>query len=105
MKKKYLGLILGLLFGILDVIPMLLQKLPWDANFSALSLWIVSGFLISVSEIKVKSFLKGIIVVFLVLIPTAIIIANKEPFSLIPICIISLILSSLLGYFIEKYGK
>ncbi len=105
MKKAKLGILLGMLAGIIDLIPMLIQKLTWDANLSALSLWIISGFLISTSNIKINKILKGILISLLVLIPSAFIIGWKEPISLVPITIITIILGAILGYLIDKFGR
>jgi len=105
MKKTQLGILLGIIAGIIDVIPMLLQKLTWDANLSAFSLWVISGFLIATSNLKIKGVLKGIIISFLALLPSTFLIAWQEPFSLIPITIMTLILGSALGFLIDKYGK
>jgi hypothetical protein len=41
MKKIKIGILLGIIAGIIDVIPMIIQKLTWDANISAISMWIV----------------------------------------------------------------
>lgn len=84
---------------------MLLQKLTWNANLSALSLWIISGFLISTSNLKINSILKGILISFLVLIPSTFIIGWKEPTSLLSIVMITLILGAVLGFLIDKFGK
>ena len=54
MKKPLIGITLGAIAGILDVIPMILQKLTWDANISAFVLWVISGYLIAVSNINIK---------------------------------------------------
>ncbi len=105
MRKIIFGLILGVLAGIIDLIPMLIQKLTWDANLSAVSLWIVSGALIATSNIKLNGALKGILVSFLVLIPCAFIIGWQKPISLVPIAVMTLILGAILGYLIEKFGK
>jgi len=105
MKKTQLGILLGTIAGIVDVIPMLLQKLTWDANLSAFSLWVISGFLIATSNLKIKGVFKGITISFLILLPSAIIIGWQEPFSLIPIGIMTLVLGSALGFLIDKYGK
>ena len=104
MSKIKLGIILGTIAGIIDVIPMLVQKLTWDANLSAFLFWIVTGFFIATSNIKIKGVLKGIVISLITLSPTAILIGWQEPFSLIPILIMTLILGSLLGFFIDKYG-
>ncbi|NMB81498.1 MAG: hypothetical protein GYA14_06735 [Ignavibacteria bacterium] len=103
---KYLkGFAFGIVAGFIDVIPMILQKLTWDANLSAFSMWTIIGFLISAVNIKMNSILKGIFISFLVLIPSAILIGWKEPFSLLPISIMTLILGSSLGYVINKVTK
>lgn len=102
MKKIKIGLLLGIVAGIIDVIPMILQNLTWDANISAFAMWIVVGFLISTSDLKINSIIKGILTAFLVLLPTAILIGWKEPVSLIPITIMTTILGGLLGFSINK---
>ncbi len=103
--KKLIGLILGICAGIVDVIPMIIQKLTWDANISAFTMWVIVGFLISTSSLKVNAIIKGIFISIMALAPAAILIGWKEPISLIPIVFITLILGSCLGYLIEKLSK
>jgi hypothetical protein len=102
MKKIRIGIIFGIIAGIIDVIPMIIQKLTWDANLSAFSMWIAVGFLISIVDLKINSIFKGVLIAFIVLTPTAILIGWKEPESLIPISIMTTILSGLLGLTINK---
>ncbi|MFH1587246.1 MAG: hypothetical protein ABID38_05290 [Candidatus Diapherotrites archaeon] len=104
-KKILVGLGFGAVAGIIDVIPMVMQGLTWDANISAFALWVISGFLIATSNLKIHSALKGLIISALVLAPAAILIGWQEPFSLIPMGIMTVILGSLSGYFIEKFGQ
>lgn len=96
------GVLLGAVAGVLDMIPMLLQGLTWDANLSAFFLWMVSGFMLATSNLKLTPVLKGILIPFICLLPSAFIIGWKEPFSLVPIGIMTLILGALLGF---VYGK
>jgi len=103
MKKNILtGLFLGVIAGILDVIPMVLQELTWDANISAFFLWVVSGFMLATSNLQLNSVLKGIVVAFLCLLPSVFIIGWYDPISLVPIGVMTLILGALLGF---SYGK
>ena len=102
MKKIKIGILLGILAGIIDIVPMIFQGLTWDANISAFTLWIVVGFFISSTDLKLNSIIKGILIAFLVLLPTAILIGWKEPVSLIPIVIMTTILGGLLGFSIQK---
>lgn len=106
MKKNILiGGFIGFIAGIADVIPMIIQKLTWDACISAWSMWIVVGIFIASINWKINSVIKGILVAFLTLFPISIIIGFQEPISLIPISIMTLILGSLCGYFINKFTK
>ena len=105
MRKKISGILLGAAAGVIDVIPMILQGLTWDANLSAFTMWIVVGFLVASVDFKINPILKGILVAFLVLLPTAVIIGWKEPFSLIPIAVMTFILGGGLGVFHSKLNK
>ncbi len=102
MKKQTKGILLGGISGIIDVIPMLIQHLTWDANLAAFTMWVVVGFFITSVELKIHPVLKGILIAFLVLLPSAILIGWKEPHSLIPIAIMTTILGGLLGFSIHK---
>jgi hypothetical protein len=104
-KKTLTGLLIGLIAGIIDVIPMIIQKLTWDANLAAFSMWIIIGFFLSVTQLKIKGILKGLLISFLVLIPNLFIIGWKEPKSLIPIFIMTVILGALTGFVYQKLVK
>lgn len=105
MSKSFIGIILGVITGILDVIPMLLQGLTWDANISAFTMWVIIGFLLTKVHFNLPGFLQGIIISFLVLAPAGILIGWKEPTSLIPIVVMTTILGSLLGFAVNKFAK
>ncbi len=105
MKKLIIGLVTGIIAGVIDLIPMLLQKLTWDANISAFSMWIIIGVFIATTEYKIVSELKGIIIAFLVLCPSAILIGWKEPISLVPISLMTIILGALSGIIIEMIKR
>ena len=104
MKKLKLGLILGCIAGVIDLIIMLIQNLSWDANLSAFTFWIVAGFFISTTNLNLKGMLKGAVISLILLIPFAFIIGREKPITLIPIFIINIILGGLLGFFIDKFG-
>jgi len=103
MKRIRTGIIIGILAGIIDVTPMIIQKLTWDANIAAFSMWLVIGFLLSIIDLKMNSIIKGILISFLVLLPSAVLIGWQEPESLIPISVMTVILGGLSGYFTDKF--
>lgn len=103
MDRKILrGVGLGVVAGVLDVIPMLLQGLSWDANLSAFCLWVVAGFMIATSSLKLKPAFKGGVIAFLILAPSAVLIAWEAPASLLPISLMTLVLGLLLGHLIGE---
>ena len=106
MKKRIIiGVSLGTVAGIIDVIPMVAQKLTWDANLSAFSLWVVVGFMLATSNLLLPSALKSIVIAFLCLLPSMFIIGWNEPVSLVPITVMTLILGALLGYTFHRLTK
>lgn len=104
-KKIKLGISFGVIAGIIDVIPMIAQKLTWDANLSAFALWVIIGFFISTLNIKLKGALKGLVVSIILLIPIAFLVWWNDNSSIIPMTISTVILGSLLGFLIDKYGE
>jgi drug/metabolite transporter (DMT)-like permease len=102
MKTILIGILLGIAAGIIDVIPMIIKKLTWDANISAFLMWVIVGFFIATIDLNMNSIVKGIVIAFLVLTPCAVLIGWKEPKSLIPIFITTLILGGLLGFLIPR---
>ena len=105
MKKAQAGILFGAVAGVIDVIPMVLQKLSWDANLSAFTMWVVVGFLVSVVDVKINAVLKGLLVAVLVVAPILIIVGAQDPASLVPIGIMTLILGSGVGFAVGKFGN
>jgi hypothetical protein len=100
MKKRILtGMVIGVVAGIIDVTPMIIMNLPWSANLSAFSMWVVVGFLLGITELKIHGILKGIILSLLVLLPTLFIIMWEEPMEFIFIPFITIVLGGLAGMF------
>ena len=104
-KKYLIGLLVGAMAGIVDVIPMIIMDLTWDANLSAFSLWVVTGFLTAATNLKMLPAWKGLLVAFLVLTPCAILIGWKEPVSLLPILGMTAILGTLQGWLIGRLER
>lgn len=98
MGKLTRGMLIGAIAGLIDITPMLLQELPWNANVSAFLVWLAIGILLPMTSIKTHPVFKGLIVASLIVIPHMFIIGAEEPFSLIPVSLMTLILGSLAGY-------
>jgi len=103
MKNSFKGLLLGAVAGVLDLIPMISQKLTWDANVSAFIMWLVIGFFLTKVDLKMNGFLKGIVISFLVLAPSAVLIGWRDPVVLVPIIVMTAVLGSLLGTGVDRF--
>ena len=62
MPKLIAALLIGIFAGIIDIIPMIIQKLNKYATISAFVHWVILGFIISYIELPVVPWLKGLII-------------------------------------------
>ena len=104
-KKIEIGIVAGFIFGIVDIIPMVLMKMTWDTLLSAFLMCVIGGFIISTSNLKLNNILKGTLIFFLMAIPMMVIVGAGSPQELIPMVATNLIIGSLMGYFIGRFGE
>lgn len=89
---------IGIAAGIIDIIPMVLQKLDKYATFSAFVQWVVLGVVITYVQIGgLEGWLKGLIIAVLLTLPILILVAKDDKKSILPILIMTVILGSLVG--------
>lgn len=105
MRNIYKALLIGLAAGTIDALPMIFQGLPWSATISAFVHWIVLGLIIPYVNWNIKPWLKGFIIALLSELPIIIIVAEKEPISIIPITAFSVILGVSVGYCGDRFIK
>jgi hypothetical protein len=105
MKKLQISLIIGIVAGIIDLVPMLIMDLGWHENTSAFIQWVMLGIFINYIDFKIISWLKGLIVAEMATIPILFIVNNDGFLSIVPIIIMSAILGSLVGYFGMRFAK
>ena len=104
MSKLIISIIIGIIAGIIDVIPMIIQKLGKHANISAFVHWVVMGIIISYIQIPLAPWLKGLVIAELSALPVVIIVAKEDPKSAIPIFAMSAILGILVGITTAKFA-
>lgn len=103
MTKLIISLFIGFVAGVIDVIPMLIQKLDTYACLSAFVHWIVLGVLISYVDFSMPNWLKGLIVAEMSILPIIIIVLKDDPKSVLPIIIMSAILGVFVGITTGKF--
>jgi len=104
-NKAKAGILVGIIFGIIDIIPMILMNMAWDTLLGAFSMCVIGGFVISTSNLKLNNTLKGTLIFFLIALPMMILVVAGSPRELIPMLVTNLIIGSLMGYFIGRFGE
>jgi len=105
MNEILIALLIGIIAGTIDVIPMIIQKMDKYANLSAFFHWLVLGLIIPFVSWDIAPWLKGLIIAEISSIPILLIVAPKDKKAIIPISIMSAVLGIGVGlagaYFIE----
>ena len=92
MNDILIALIIGIIAGTIDVIPMIIQKLDKFASLSAFFHWVILGLIIPFVSWDIQPWLKGLIIGELATLPVMILVFQKDKKSIIPISIFSAIL-------------
>jgi len=105
MKNILIALIIGLSAAIIDVVPMIIQRIDKSACISAFVQWIVLGLIIPYVNWDMQPWLKGLIIAEFAALPIMILIFAKEPKSVFPVIIFSAILGIAIGSTGAKFIK
>ncbi|AET67760.1 hypothetical protein Desor_2156 [Desulfosporosinus orientis DSM 765] len=105
MGKLLLSLLIGLVAGVIDIIPMLIQKLDKYSIISALIQWIVVGVVVSHIQIELESWLKGLVIAVLMGLPIIVLVMKNDAKSALPILMMCVILGSFVGFISDKYVR
>jgi len=97
MSNFLIALTIGIIAGIIDVIPMIIQKLDKASCYSAFVHYLVLGLIIPFVDWGIKPWITGLLIAFISTIPVVIIIYTKDKKALIPIFIFSLFLGAGIG--------
>ncbi len=92
MNNILIALTIGIIAGIIDVIPMILKKLDKISNLSAFAHWVILGLIIPFVDWNIEPWIKGLILGELSAIPIMIMVYPKDKKALIPMIIFSAIL-------------
>ena len=92
MNNILIALTIGIIAGIIDVVPMIIKKLDKVSNLSAFAHWVILGLIIPFVDWNIEPWLKGLILGELSAIPIMIMVYPKDKKALIPMIIFSAIL-------------
>jgi hypothetical protein len=104
MLKLFMSFGIGIIAGIIDVIPMMIQKLDKYSIVSAFVHWVVLGFIISYVKLPVAPWLKGVMIAEMAALSIVILQLKSDPKSAIPILAMSAILGAIVGIATTKFA-
>lgn len=97
MKNGLIFLGIGVIAGLIDVVPMIIQKLDKYSCISAFVFWIVLALIIPYVNWDIQSWLKGLLIAEMTAIPIMIVVFPQDPKALIPMFIFSALLGAGVG--------
>jgi hypothetical protein len=99
MKIYLISLLIGLIAAVIDVAPMIIRKMDKLFIISAFFVWIVLGIFIPRINFVSISFLNGIIVSVLFVLPMTFLIYKLDPNGLPVVIVTTIILGCGVGFF------
>lgn len=97
MNNFLIAIIIGLVAGLIDIIPMIIQKLDKRDTISAFVHYFALGLIIPFVNWGIASWITGIVIAILTFIPIMLIVYPKDKKAVIPMIIFSLILGAGIG--------
>lgn len=94
-------IVLGVVAGTVDVLPMVLRGMNWREAAVPFVHWVVTTVLIASVAWPLHPALRGALVAFLTSLPTLIRYSNSQPGSVVPVFIMSLVIGSAVGMIIS----
>jgi hypothetical protein len=104
MHKLFSAIAIGVLAGVIDVIPMLVQEIDMTSCLSAFVHWVVLGVLISYLRAPIPDWAKGGAIGFFSALSIVILIAQSDPKSILPILMTSIVLGWVVGVLSGKFA-
>ena len=97
MNDFLIAILIGLAAGIIDVVPMIVQKLDKESCLSAFVHYFALGLIIPFVNWDLAPWLTGTCISVLTAIPVMIIVYQKDKKAIIPMIIFAIILGSGIG--------
>ncbi len=97
MNQILIAIIIGLAAGLIDVIPMVIQKLDKRASISAFIHYFALGLIIPFVNWGIPAWITGMIIALLTAIPVMVIVYPQDKKALIPMTVFALVLGAGIG--------
>lgn len=97
MNNILIAALIGLAAGLVDALPMVLQKMDKVSCISAFIHYFVLGLIIPFVNWNMDPWLKGVVVSLLLALPVMVIVYPKEKKAIIPMLLFAIVLGAAIG--------
>jgi len=98
-------LIVGLIAGALDLIPLILVDAPLYNMLSIMAFWLVATYMISSTTLSRNSLVNGLAISVLLMFPMALAVSATNQKDFFPMMLMAVVLGPIVGYAIGKLGN
>lgn len=103
MKNILIALAIGIIAGIIDIFPMLKQKVPKFSIYYIFAQWVFIGLIIPFVSWEMQPWLKGLIIGVLGMAPAAIIAYHRNRKRVLSILLYAMPLGAAIGIVANKF--
>jgi hypothetical protein len=104
-KKIIVSVIIGLAAGLIDLIPLVMVRVPLLNMVSILMFWIVTSYFVANVTLFKNAPLNGLVLSTLNMLPLVVIIYTINPKDFLPMLSMALILGPLVGYLNGRFNQ
>ncbi len=97
MNTVLISIIIGIVAGTIDIIPMIIQKLNKRDIVSAFLHYVALGIIIPFVDWGIPPWIKGVIIALIKAIPVMVIVYGQDRKAIIPMAVSSLLLGAGIG--------
>jgi hypothetical protein len=105
MKTFLISLAIGLIAAVIDTVPMIIRKMDKFFIISAFCTWIILGLFIPKINFVSISFINGVIVAILFVLPMSFLIYKLDQKGLPAVIITTIVLGCAVGFFSKMFIK
>ncbi len=104
-KKTITALIIGLVAGLLDLIPLVMVGAPLLNMMSILMFWVVTSYFVANVKLINNNPLNGLVLSTVNMLPLVMVIYTINPKDFLPMLSMALVLGPLVGYLNGRFNQ
>ena len=105
LRKMIIAVVIGLIAGLLDLIPLVMVGAPLLNMASILMFWVVTGLFVANVTLLKNSILNGLVLSTLNMLPLVMVIYTINPKDFLPMLSMAIILGPLVGYLNGRFNS